>query len=149
MYRFQDLDGRDLALRPEGTAGACRAYLQHQLAGKGRIHRLWYMGPMFRYGRPQKGRFRQFWQIGAEAIGTDAPGADVEIIALFVDVFAAWGFERLTVAPQQPGHPGDAAELRRDAPRWLEPARAKLTEDARARLELNRCACSTPRTRTT
>src|SRR5215468_10240274 len=89
MYRFKDLGDRDLALRPEGTAGACRAYLEHGMASKGRVHRLWYMGPMFRYGRPQKGRYRQFSQIGAEIIGTAALGADVEIIALFVDVFAA------------------------------------------------------------
>ena len=54
MYRFRDLGDRDLALRPEGTAGVCRAYLEHGLAARGRIHRLWYMGPMFRYGRPQK-----------------------------------------------------------------------------------------------
>jgi len=64
MYRFRDLKGRDLALRPEGTAGVARAYLEHGLHTRGRIHRLWYMGAMFRYGRPQKGRFRQFWQVG-------------------------------------------------------------------------------------
>src|SRR5678816_3450665 len=73
MYRFQDLKGRDLALRPEGTAGVARAYLEHKLSGQGKVHRLWYMGPMFRYGRPQKGRYREFRQIGAEVIGTNAP----------------------------------------------------------------------------
>src|SRR5215510_11516198 len=76
MYRFTDLGERELALRPEGTASVCRAYLQHGMAQQGRIHRLWYMGPMFRYGRPQKGRYRQFRQVGAEIIGTAAPGAD-------------------------------------------------------------------------
>src|SRR4029079_9728204 len=80
MYRFQDLKGRDLALRPENTAGVCRAYLEHGLAAQGRVHRLWSLGPMFRYGRPQKGRYRQFWQVGAELIGTDSPWADVEMI---------------------------------------------------------------------
>jgi len=137
MYRFQDLGGRDLALRPEGTAGACRAYLQHQLAGRGRIHRLWYMGPMFRYGRPQKGRFRQFWQIGAEAIGTEAPGADIEMIALFVDVFEAWGFEGLTVALNSLGTPATRRTYGEMLRAWLEPVREKLTPDARARLETN------------
>src|SRR5580765_3783662 len=97
MYRFKDLGDRDLALRPENTAGVCRAYLEQGLGGRARIHRLWYMGPMFRYGRPQKGRYRQFAQIGAEINGTPAPGADVEMIALFVDLFAAWGFRDLTV----------------------------------------------------
>jgi histidyl-tRNA synthetase len=137
MYRFQDLGGRDLALRPEGTAGVCRAYLQHQLAGQGRIHRLWYAGPMFRYGRPQKGRFRQFWQIGAEAIGTEAPGADVEVIALFVDVFEAWGFERLTVALNSLGTPGTRQRYGEMLRAWLEPARTKLSADSRNRLEVN------------
>jgi len=106
MYRFKDLGDRDLALRPEGTAAVARAYLEHSMSGQGRIHRLWYMGPMFRYGRPQKGRYRQFHQIGAEIIGTAAPGADVEIIALFVDLFAAWGFNNLTVAVNSVGTPG-------------------------------------------
>src|SRR5256885_9560558 len=63
MYRFKDLGDRDLALRPEATAGVCRAYLQHQMSAEGRIHRLWYMGPMFRYSRPQKGRSPQFCQV--------------------------------------------------------------------------------------
>ncbi len=137
MYRFQDLGGRDLALRPEGTAGVCRAYLQNQLAGKGRIHRLWYAGPMFRYGRPQKGRFRQFWQIGAEAIGTEAPGADVEMIALFVDVFEAWGFERLTVAVNSLGTPATRQKYGEMLRTWLEPVRAKLSPDSQARLDAN------------
>src|SRR5512140_2448870 len=105
MYRFKDLGDRDLALRPESTAGVARAYLEHGLGGRSRIHRLWYMGPMFRYGRPQKGRYRQFSQLGAEIIGTPAPGADVEMIALFVDVFEAWGFKDLVVAVNSVGTP--------------------------------------------
>ena len=137
MYRFQDLGGRDLALRPEGTAGVCRAYLQHQLAGKGRIHRLWYMGPMFRYGRPQKGRYRQFWQIGAEAIGTESPGADVEVIALFVDIFEAWGFERLTVALNSLGTPATRRAYGEMLRVWLAPVLERLSADSKARLDVN------------
>jgi histidyl-tRNA synthetase len=137
MYRFKDLGDRDLALRPEGTAGVCRAYLQHQLAGRGRIHRLWYMGPMFRYGRPQKGRFRQFWQIGAEAIGTEAPGADVEVIALFVDLFESWGFERLTVAVNSLGTAATRRKYGDMLRAWLAPASARLSADSQARLEAN------------
>ena len=137
MYRFKDLKGRDLALRPEGTAGVCRAYLQHSLSGQGRIHRLWYMGPMFRYGRPQKGRYRQFSQIGAEIIGTLAPGADVEMIALFVDLFEAWGFSGLTVALNSVGTPEIRAAYGDSLRRWLAPVEAKLSEDSQRRLAEN------------
>ncbi len=137
MYRFQDLGERDLALRPEGTAGVCRAYLEHGMAGHGRIHRLWYMGPMFRYGRPQKGRFRQFWQIGAEVIGTEAPGADVEIIALFVDLFATWGMPDLTVAVNSVGTPESRRTYGRLLVDWLGPVRDKLSPDSQRRLETN------------
>src|SRR5258705_632452 len=137
MYRVQDLGERGLALRPEGAAGVCRAYLEHGMAGHGRSHRLWYMGPMFRYGRPQKGRFRQFWQIGAEVIGTEAPGADVEIIALFVDLFATWGMPDLTVAVNSVGTPESRRTYGRLLVDWLGPVRDKLSPDSQRRLETN------------
>jgi histidyl-tRNA synthetase len=137
MYRFTDLGKRDLALRPEGTAPVARAYLQNSLAAKGRIHRLWYMGSMFRYGRPQKGRYRQFSQIGAEIIGTEAPGADVEMIALFVDVFEAWGFRDLTVAVNSVGTPESRRAYGESLRAWLAPARARLSMDAQQRLDTN------------
>ena len=135
MYRFTDLGQRELALRPEGTASVCRAYLQHGLASQGRIHRLWYLGPMFRYGRPQKGRYRQFWQVGAELIGTPAPGADVEIIALFMDLFEAWGFRDLTVAINSLGTPETRARYAERLREWLAPARETLSPESRQRLE--------------
>ncbi|HET7226634.1 MAG TPA: histidine--tRNA ligase [Candidatus Eisenbacteria bacterium] len=137
MYRLTDLGGRELALRPEGTAGVARAWLQHGLAQQGRVQRLWYMGPMFRYGRPQKGRYRQFWQIGAELIGSDAPGADVEIIALFVDLFEAWGFAGLTVAVNSVGRPASRRAYGDRLRAWLAPAADEMSEDSRRRLELN------------
>ncbi len=137
MYRFKDLKGRDLALRPEGTAGVCRAYLEHALAGRGRIHRLWYMGPMFRYGRPQKGRNRQFWQVGAELIGTSSPAADVEMIALFVDVFEAWGFQGLSVALNSVGTPTSRRRYAETLRSWLAPVKDRLSEDSLRRLETN------------
>src|SRR6266545_1203650 len=137
MYRVKGLGDRDLALRPEGTAGVCRAYLQHGLAGRGRIHRLWYLGPMFRYGRPQKGRFRQFWQIGAEVIGTDAPGADVEMIALFVDVFAAWGFGSLSVAVNSLGTPDTRRAYAEQLRTWIAPVGERLSADSRRRIDEN------------
>jgi histidyl-tRNA synthetase len=137
MYRFTDLGERDLALRPEGTAPVARAYLQHGMAAQSRIHRLWYMGPMFRYGRPQKGRYRQFWQIGAEIIGTDAAGADVEMIALFVDVFEAWGFRDLSVAVNSVGTPESRREYGESLRRWLAPVRERLSADSQQRFETN------------
>uniref|UniRef100_A0A832I5Z9 Histidine--tRNA ligase n=1 Tax=Eiseniibacteriota bacterium TaxID=2212470 RepID=A0A832I5Z9_UNCEI len=137
MYRFTDFGGRDLALRPEGTAGVCRAYLEHGLAARGRIHRLWYAGPMYRYGRPQKGRYRQFHQIGAEIIGTAAPGADVEAIALFVDVFEAWGFRDLTVAVNSLGTPATRRAYGDALRAWLAPVAQRLSEDSRRRLATN------------
>jgi histidyl-tRNA synthetase len=137
MYRFTDLGERELALRPEGTASVCRAYLQHGMAQQGRIHRLWYMGPMFRYGRPQKGRYRQFWQVGAEIIGSPAAGADVEIIALFVDLFETWGFKDLTVTVNSLGTPEVRARYAERLRAWLAPARERLSEDSRRRLETN------------
>ncbi len=137
MYRFQDLKGRDLALRPEGTAPVARAYLEHAMGGAGRFHRLWYMGPMFRYGRPQKGRYRQFYQIGAEIIGTVAPAADVEIIALFVDLFEAWGFRDLTVAINSVGTPQSRRAYGERLRAWLEPVRHRLGADSQARLDSN------------
>jgi len=137
MYRFKDQGDRDLALRPEGTAGVCRAYLEHGLASQGRIHRLWYAGPMFRYGRPQKGRYRQFWQIGAELIGTAAPGADIEMIALFVDLFEAWGFEKLSVAINSVGTPESRRAYGDRLREWLAPARDGLSAESQRRLEVN------------
>ncbi len=137
MYRFKDLGDRDLALRPEGTASVCRAYLEHGLAARGRIHRLWYAGPMFRYGRPQKGRYRQFWQIGAEIVGTAAAGADVEMIALFVDIFEAWGFSGLVVAVNSVGTPETRRAYGERLRAWLAPVRERLSEDSRRRLETN------------
>src|SRR5262245_33967637 len=137
MYRFKDLKGRDLALRPEATAGVCRAYLEHNLAAQGRVHRLWYAGPMFRYGRPQRGRYRQFWQIGAELIGTPAPGADVEMIALFVDIFEAWGFENLSVVINSVGTPATRREYGEKLRQWLTPVKERLSADSQNRLEIN------------
>ncbi len=137
MYRFKDLGDRDLALRPEGTAGVARAYLEHGLGGRGRIHKLWYMGPMFRYGRPQKGRYRQFHQIGAEIIGSEAPGADVEIIALFVDLFEAWGFRDLVVPVNSVGTPESRRDYAQRLKDWLAPVEAQLSEESRARWTTN------------
>lgn len=82
MYTFEDRGGGTLALRPEGTAAVCRAYLEHGMASQPQPVRLYYLGPMFRYDRPQAGRYRQLWQFGAECIGDASPQADAEVIEL-------------------------------------------------------------------
>jgi histidyl-tRNA synthetase len=137
MYRFKDLGDRDLALRPEFTAGVMRAYLEHGLGGRGRLHRLWSMGPVFRYGRPQKGRYRQFHQINCELIGSAAPGADVDVIALFVDLYEAWGFRDLTVLVNSVGQPASRRAYGDALRAALEPLGPRLSEDSRRRLAQN------------
>jgi histidyl-tRNA synthetase len=137
MYRFRDLGDRDLALRPEFTAGVMRAYLEHGLGGRARVHRLWSLGPVFRYGRPQKGRYRQFSQINCELVGSPAPGADVELITLFVDLYEAWGFRDLTVVLNSVGQPASRRAYGDALRDWLAPARERLSADSQQRLVTN------------
>lgn len=137
MYRFTDLGERELALRPEFTAGVMRAYLEQGLGGRARVHRLWSMGPVFRYGRPQKGRYRQFSQVNCELVGSAAPGADVEMIALFVDLYEAWGFTGLSVKVNSVGQPASRAAYGDRLRELLAPFHERLSEDSRKRLEVN------------
>ena len=102
MYSFSDRGDRSLTLRPEGTAGVVRAYIEHNLFAAGGVQRLWYTGPMFRYERPQAGRQRQFHQIGLELLGTDAPRADAEVIALASDILQALGLKKTCISPSTP-----------------------------------------------
>jgi histidyl-tRNA synthetase len=137
MYRFQDLGERDLALRPEFTAGVMRAFLEDGLGGRSRVHRLWSMGPVFRYGRPGKGRYRQFSQVNCELVGSPAPGADVEMITLFVDLYEAWGFRDLTVKINSVGQPASRRRYGERLRELLAPEAERLSEDSRRRLEQN------------
>jgi len=137
MYRFTDLGERELALRPEFTAGVLRAFLEHGLGGRARVHRLWSMGSVFRYGRPQKGRYRQFSQVNCELIGSAAPGADVEVISLFVDLYEAWGFRGLTVKVNTVGQPASRREYGAKLRDALAPYAARMSEDSKRRLEQN------------
>src|ERR1700722_10375466 len=91
MYTFDDRDGSSLTLRPENTASVIRAYIEHRLDQQPGVQKLYYIGPMFRRERPQKGRYRQFFQIGAEAIGSESPAVDAEVIELVVEVLKAAG----------------------------------------------------------
>jgi histidyl-tRNA synthetase len=86
MYTFEDRDGSSLTLRPEATASVMRAYIEHRLDQIPGLQKLYYIGPMFRRERPQKGRYRQFYQIGAEAIGSESPAVDAEVIEIVVEL---------------------------------------------------------------
>jgi len=93
MYSFDDRDGSSLTLRPEATASVMRAYIEHRLDQKPGLQKLYYIGPMFRRERPQKGRYRQFYQIGAEAIGSESPSVDAEVIEMVIDLLRRAGLE--------------------------------------------------------
>src|SRR5271169_3914575 len=91
MYTFEDRDGSSLTLRPEATASVIRAYIEHRLDQRPGVQKLYYIGPMFRRERPQKGRYRQFFQIGAEAIGSESPAIDAEVIEMVVEILSRAG----------------------------------------------------------
>src|SRR5579875_1611312 len=93
MYTFEDRDGSSLTLRPECTASVMRAYIEHRLDQQPGLQKLYYIGPMFRRERPQKGRYRQFFQIGAEAIGSDSPVIDAEVIEMVVEILQELGIK--------------------------------------------------------
>ncbi len=93
MYSFEDRDGSSLTLRPEATASVMRAYIEHRLDQKPGLQKLYYIGPMFRRERPQKGRYRQFFQIGAEAIGSESPSVDGEVIEMVIDLLRRAGLD--------------------------------------------------------
>jgi histidyl-tRNA synthetase len=135
MYTFEDRGGRQLSLRPEGTAGVMRyvAGFGPDAAGL----RLYYVGPMFRCERPQAGRRRQFHQLGIEAIGAPNPAADVEAIALQQHVFAEIGLKGLTVEVNTRGLPDDRAAVAKGLASALKPHLGALCEDCRRRYETN------------
>src|SRR5438270_5316054 len=93
MYTFDDRDGSSLTLRPENTASVIRAYIEHRLDQRPGVQKLYYLGPMFRRERPQKGRYRQFFQIGAEAIGSESPAVDAEVIEMVIEILKQSGLE--------------------------------------------------------
>ena len=137
MYTLEDRDGTAITLRPEGTAGCVRALQQHGLLYN-QTQRVYYRGPMFRYERPQKGRYRQFYQIGAEAFGMAGPDVDVELLAMCLQFWRALGIED-DVKLQLNTLGSAASRLRyRDAlVGYLERYRAELDEDSQRRLETN------------
>lgn len=136
MYTFTDRGDRSVTLRPEGTAGVARAYIEHGLHTQG-IQRLWYVGPMFRYERPQAGRQRQFHQIGLELLGSDTPRADVEAIAIATDILQALGLQNLKLNLNSLGDRADRQHYRERLVAYLSPFKAELDADSQDRLERN------------
>ena len=115
MYTFQDRGDRSLTLRPEGTAGVVRAYVENKLYGEPDLTKLYYMGPMFRYERQQAGRYRQFHQFGVEALGSADPALDAEIIALGYTFYTEVGLKGVRVEINSVGTPEVRAAFRERA----------------------------------
>lgn len=137
MYTFTDRSGDSVTLRPEGTAGCVRACEEHGLLYN-QTQRLWYAGPMFRYERPQKGRYRQFEQIGAECFGFDGPDIDAELIILTAELWRALGVQDgVTLELNTLGSPEARAAYRDALVAWLTPYRDDLDADSQRRLLQN------------
>ncbi|HPR16995.1 MAG TPA: histidine--tRNA ligase [Candidatus Cloacimonadota bacterium] len=137
MYRFQDKKGRNLALRPEGTAPVVRSYVENNLALTGGNTKLFYIGPMFRYDRPQKGRYRQFYQYGIENIGSDNPFIDAEVIAFGYAFLKALGLQNFLLEINSIGCPNCARDYDRALVEYFQPNLAKMCSDCQARIDKN------------
>jgi histidyl-tRNA synthetase len=137
MYTFQDGGGRSLTLRPEGTAPICRAYVEHGMHKQPQPVKLWYLSSFFRYERAQAGRYRQFWQIGAEAIGSDDPAVDAELIALLTSLLEAVGVEGVRLRLASLGSPAGRAAYREELQAYLRAHEGELSEEVRNRIDLN------------
>lgn len=137
MYAFEDrLNGEQLALRPEGTAGVVRAAVEHALLYDG-PKRVYYMGPMFRHERPQRGRYRQFHQIGVEALGLAGPEADAELITMAADLWQALGVQDVALEINTLGQPAERQAHRQALIAYFEQHRDQLDDDAQRRLYTN------------
>jgi histidyl-tRNA synthetase len=137
MYTFEDAGGRSLTLRPEGTASVVRAYAEHGLHKAPQPVKLWYLGPFFRQEKPQAGRFRQFWQVGAEAIGSDDPAVDAETIVLLHTLVRELGVEGVRLRLGSLGTPATRADYRDRLVAHLRANEDRLSGEVRARIDLN------------
>ncbi|MBW9260081.1 MAG: histidine--tRNA ligase [Candidatus Thiodiazotropha sp. (ex. Lucinisca nassula)] len=136
MYTFEDRNGDSLTLRPEGTAGCVRAGLEHGLIFN-QTQRLWYQGPMFRHERPQKGRYRQFHQIGVESFGMSGPDIDLEQILITARIWQELGLQDLQLQINTLGTPAERAEYRDQLVDYFKQHPEQLDEDSKRRLETN------------
>lgn len=137
MYTFNDRGDRSLTLRPEGTAGVARSYIENGLFAQGGVQRLWYMGAMFRYERPQAGRQRQFHQLGVEVLGSADARADAEAIAIASDFLQALGLTDLVVDLNSVGSAEDRVNYRQALVDYFTPFIDDLDADSRDRLTRN------------
>jgi len=137
MYTFLDRGGDSITLRPELTASVVRAVIQNNMLAENPLLRLWYYGPLFRYERPQKGRFRQFHQYGAELIGANTPEADVEIIALAVEIIEKLGIIEYTLVLNSIGNRQSRQKYREELIKYLRAHKSKLSKESQERLEKN------------
>lgn len=137
MYTFLDKGDRSITLRPEGTASVCRAYVENKLYGGPQPVKLYYSGPMFRYERPQSGRYRQFHQFGVEVLGADKPMVDAEVITLVWDLYSRLGLKGLEVHVNSVGCPECRPEHKKKLQDFLAPRKEQLCKDCQSRFEKN------------
>src|SRR3954452_3396649 len=137
MFTFEDKGGRSLTLRPEGTAPICRAYVEHGMHKLAQPVKLWYLGPFFRHERPQAGRYREFHQVGAEAIGTDSPLADAEMIMLLSDLLAELEVPGVTLRLGSLGSLGARREYLEVLRGYLREHESELSREVAERIDAN------------
>ncbi len=137
MYTFIDRSGDSITLRPEMTAGVVRAFIEHSMDKKQNLNKLFYAGPMFRQERPQAGRFRQFHQFGAEALGSNDPLLDAEMIIMAYDIFSRLCLKKLIVKINSLGVPESRENYKKVLRRYVEPHLNKLSTESRKRFDTN------------
>ena len=137
MFTFEDKAGRSLTLRPENTAGVCRAYVEHGMHKLPQPVKLWYLGPFFRHEAPQAGRYRQFTQLGAEALGSDDPSLDAELILLLAEILETAGAPPDRVRLSSLGKPDTRRAYADELREHLRGRESELSDEVRERLDLN------------
>lgn len=137
MYTFQDRDEESLTLRPEATASVVRAYIEHTMFNEGGIHKLYYIGPMFRRERPQKGRYRQFFQIGAEVLGSDHPTIDAEFLEMLVLLLTRVGLTEYNLLLNSVGCPKCRPAFVEVLRQALDKVKDQMCGDCQRRAETN------------
>jgi histidyl-tRNA synthetase len=137
MYTFDDGGGRSITLRPEGTAPVARAYVQHGMQKLPQPVKLWYFSSFFRYERAQAGRYRQFWQVGTEAIGSADPAVDAESILLLAELLDVLGVRDVRLRLSSLGTPETRAAYREELQAYLRAHEERLSEEVRERIEAN------------
>ncbi|MBV6421142.1 MAG: Histidine--tRNA ligase [Ignavibacteriaceae bacterium] len=137
MYTFKDRSDTSLTLKPEMTASVVRSFVEHSLGAQQSLVKLFYISPMFRQERPQAGRFRQFHQFGAEAIGSKSPLLDAEMIQMAYEIFNSLGLKNLTVKINSLGTPETRENYKKILKNFLEDKKNNLSEDSRRRFETN------------